>query len=250
MRTVIAIGATLLVLTGANPAAAADDGVIEYVAEYEVRYKGRRVARAEFSVAASPSGGYVFQSSTRARGVWRLASPNPAIDTSRFSLEDDRIIPNRFEFQDGSRKAEDSFSVEFDAAAGEARVSGPGGSGSYSFEPGLLDRGSLQVALMRDLGRCMAPGPYRYVDDDGITSYDYERLEDLETDTGMGTLETVRFSQHREGSSRTTVLWLAPGMAYLPVRIEQIRGGEVETVFTLEEASGIESAGPACSGFR
>jgi hypothetical protein len=250
MRNVIAIGALLFAWTGSDLATAAGDGVIEYVAEYEVRYKGRRVATAEFSVTANQEDGYVFRSSTRARGIWRLASPDPAIELSQFSIDGDQIVPSRFEYQDGSRKGEDNYSVSFDSANGQARVTGPNGAADYPFDRGLLDRGSLQVALMQDLGRCTTPGPYRYVDDDGIRSYSYERLEDLETETGIGMLETVRFSQQREGSSRTTILWLAPSLRYLPVRIEQLRDGEVETVFTLEDANGIEGGFSACSGFR
>ena len=250
MRTFIASGAALCVVFGSGAFAAAPGEVAEYRAEYEVRYKGRRVARAEFSVSADSNDEYLFRSTTRARGIWRMASPTPAIEMSRFRVDDDLIVPIQFEYQDGSRKGEDNYTVEFDAAAGEARVAGANGNLLLTLEAGLLDRGSLQVALMQDLRRCTAPGPYRYVDEDGVRSYRYEQLENREATTGAGTLETVRFSQHRDGSSRTTILWLAPELAYLPVRIEQTRDGEVETVFTLEGVSEIDSGASDCSGFR
>jgi hypothetical protein len=63
-------------------------------------------------------------------------------------------------------------------------------------------------------------------------------------------VQTVRFEQTREGSSRRTVLWLAPEYAYLPVRIEQFRNGEIETVFALEHLSGVTRTESSCSGFR
>lgn len=228
---------------------AESDTVAEYTASYLVRTDGHRVANAEFSVSRDTNGNYVFISSARARGILRLLRPDPAVDRSEFTFVDGRIVPLSFHYEDGSRKGEDNFSVTFDGAAGEVRIAGPAGSRTVPFEDGLLDRGTLQVALMRDLGACRLPGPYRYVDDNGIGEYAYERLDDLATETGIGTLHTVRFSQKSEGSSRETILWLAPELGYLPVRIEQFRNGELGTSFELEDVDELERRPPDCSGF-
>lgn len=242
---------TLLLASAAGSSFAAETGgITEYTAQYEVRSDGRRVANAEFRVARDASGKYAFSSSARARGVLRLIRPNPAVDWSEFDLVGDRISPVAFRYEDGSRKGEDNFSIEFDATEEEIRVSTAAGIQTLPLEDGVLDRGSLQVALMQDVGDCRVPGPYRYVDDDGIGEYHYERLGDLTADTGIGTLDTVRFVQRRDGSSRETVLWLAPELAYLPVRIEQIRNGELGTVFTLDDVEGLARRPAACSSFR
>lgn len=245
---VAAIAISILLSIAARASEA--DGVAEYLAEYEVLYKGRHMADAEFSVAPESPDGYLFQSSTRARGLLKLASPRPAIERSRFHVTGGKLRPDTFEYEDGSRKGEDNYSVAFDASGGTIRIFGLTGVNAIPFEHSLLDRGSLQVALMRDLAACRQPGPYRYVDDDGINTYDFARLENLATETGIGMVQTVRFEQTREGSSRRTVLWLAPEYAYLPVRIEQFRNGEIETVFALEHLSGVTRTESSCSGFR
>jgi hypothetical protein len=230
---------------------AAEPGEIaEYSAGYEVEYNGRRVARAEFSVAQASAGQFIFNSSTKARGIWRLAAPRAAIEWSQFSMDREQIVPISFRYEDGSRKGEDNYTLRFDASSGNVVINGPAGESSLPHEPGLLDRGSLQVALMFDLGLCQLPGPYRYVDDDGVREYVYERLEDLSLETELGTVDTVRFSQKREGSSRNTLLWLAPALAYLPVRIEQIRDGEAETVLSIASLTGLERQPSSCSGLR
>lgn len=232
----------------AAPAAA--EGITTYTAAYQAHYNGRHAANAEFRVTAEPDGSYEFSSTTAARGLYRLAAPRPMVERSRFGLSNGRIAPIRFEYQDGSRKGEDNYVIDFDAAAGELRITDAAASRELRHEDGLLDRGSLQVALMLDLAACRQPGPYRYVDDDGIRTYDYERLDDQNADTGIGSLATVRFAQQRAGSSRRTVIWLASDYAYVPVRIEQIEDGEIETEFILERLDGIQRAAPACSEFR
>jgi hypothetical protein len=103
---------------------------------------------------------------------------------------------------------------------------------------------------MYDLSACRPPESYRYVDDDGVTEYRYERIEDMTAATEIGTLNTIRFSQYREGSSRRTILWLAPELSYLPVRMEQIRDGEIQTVFAIESLTGLEPQPSNCSSLR
>jgi hypothetical protein len=236
-------------LFAATVRAAESDGIVEYTATYEGLYKGRHVADARFSVAADDDG-YVFASETKARGLLRIASPKPAIERSRFRVDDGEILPSSYDFEDGSRKGDDNYSITFDSAAGEIRVTGPEVAKTLPFEPDLLDLGSIQVALMRDLASCNMPAAYRVVDDDGIKVYGYERLDDEEIETGIGAVTAVRLVQQREDSSRRVIIWLAPAYAFVPVRIEQIRDGETRSVMALESLSGIERSDSACSGFR
>jgi len=248
-KTFSAVSLSLLAALVAAHAVAAD-AVREYTASYEVRYKGKRVAESEFRVAAEGPGRYSFTSSTRARGILRLATPNAAVEHSVFEVTDGRIQPIRFESTDGSRKGEDNYSIDFDLNGGQIRIMRESGTSAIPFESGVLDLGSLQVALMHDVANCAAPGTYRFVDDNGIDSYSYARIEDQPAETDAGTFPTYRYSQQREGSSRQTVIWLAPELSALPVRIEQFRNGELQTVFSLAEVSGLQRGTPGCSGLR
>ena len=45
-------------------------------------------------------------------------------------------------------------------------------------------------------------------------------------------------------------LSLARDFAYVPVRMEQLRNGETETVFSLASLTGIPRSESDCSGFR
>jgi hypothetical protein len=102
-----------------------------------------------------------------------------------------------------------------------------------------LDIGTLKAAVMRDLAAKGAPGPYEIADQDAVGTYEYTDGGPATLVTGVGSLETQLFVQRRAGSSRSTWLWVAPKLGFLPVRIEQRRGDEVQTSFLLETVDGL-----------
>jgi hypothetical protein len=206
----------------------------QYVAIYEVVYKGRTVGESSFSISAAHAAGeYQYRSETRVKGLLRLVSPNAAIDLSRFGVEGNSVRPIEFVHEDGSRKGEDNFSVGFDWSNSTASLMTADDSHSIALKAGILDRGTLQVQLMLDLERGAILESFEVIDDDGLKSYAYEELEPAELETEQGKFTTRRFRQQREGSSRSTIISMAPSLHHIPARIEQIRDNEVETLLTL-----------------
>jgi Protein of unknown function (DUF3108) len=92
---------------------------------------------------------------------------------------------------------------------------------------------------MRDLAATGAARTYTIADEDSVSEHAYTDNGTATTTTGIGPLETRSLTQQRAGSSRTTWLWVAPGLRFLPVRIEQRRDGEVQTALTLVSVSGL-----------
>lgn len=232
---------TSIAAFGANDASAQSQ-ISTYAAIYDVTYKGRKAGRSQFTVSAGEQAGqYTFMSSMRARGILRLARPNPAVDRSVFAVAaNGAITPLEFKFEDGSRKGEDNVEIAFDWADAEANVTSESGPAAIPLEAGVLDRGTLQVAMMRDLARGASVGPYTIIDEDGLKTYVYGLHEEAQTETGIGRILARKLVQQREGSSRSTALWVAPEYGYLPVRIEQMRDGVAETVFLLESLESLE----------
>ena len=102
-----------------------------------------------------------------------------------------------------------------------------------------LDIGTLKAAVMRDMAAKGAPGPYQIADEDSVGTYEYTDSGPATLQTGVGSLETNLFVQRREGSSRSTWLWVAPKLGFLPVRIEQRRNDEVQTSFLHQSVDGL-----------
>lgn len=231
-----------LILLGASIAgsASADGALPTYTATYQVLHKGRNVGSAVFSVGYDGERGvYTFRSRTTAKGMLRLVRPKPVVERSDFTVRDGRIQPLEFAYEDGSRKGEDNLHVVFDWDARIASIRGERNL-ELALSPGVLDRGSLQVAVMRDMAAGAVPGPYVLADENALKTYEYS-LQGRETAaTPFGELETVRYLQQRQGSSRNMSIWAAPKLHFLPVRFEQHRDGETNTVIVLESVDGLD----------
>jgi hypothetical protein len=236
---------TAMLFMLAAPAAwpAADSAVATYTATYRVEYKGKEAGTSEFRVRYLPDDDvYEFTSSTLAKGLLKLARPNPAVDRSRFHLEAGSIRPLEFWHEDGSRSGEGNLHIVFDWQRRIATVSDSATRRELTLPAAALDRGSLQVALMRDLVIGGEASHYLLADEDSVASYVYTDNGTATIETGAGSHDTRVLMQQREGSSRSTWLWVAPELRFLPVRIEQRRSGEVQTAFILER---VEFVAPA-----
>jgi hypothetical protein len=221
--------------------AAEDPTVATYTATYRAQYKGKEAGTAEFAVRyLADRDLYEFSSRVLAKGLLKLARPNPAVERSHFRVGSDGLQPLEFWYEDGSRSGEDNFHIVFDWDRRIATVSNEGGRREMALEGPALDRGSLQVALMRDLASTGAPRTYRLADEDSVADYEYTDNGTATMQTGAGSLETRILTQQRAGSSRATWLWVAPELGFLPVRIEQRRDGEVQTAFELQSVTGLD----------
>ena len=237
--------ASLLLAAAAAPALGrAEIGVPTYTATYDVEYKGKHLGTSEYSVTYDAKRDiYEFTSSTRVKGLLKLVSPNPAIERCQFKVASGKIVPQEYWHEDGSRKGDDNSRMTFDWQRHVAIVSDKHGRREMKIEDGTLDRACIQVALMRDLivnGKLGST--YLMADDESVTPYEYVDNGETMTATALGDIPTRSFVQHRENSSRTTTLFMAPSLSYLPARIEQTKDGELQTAFTLESVEGLDGA--------
>jgi hypothetical protein len=217
-------------------AQAVDSAIPTYLAIYDVEYKGKALGTAQFSVSHDAEREiYRFESQMQAKGLLaKLVAPKPVIQRSEFRVDGSTITPLEFWYEDGSRKGEDNLHIVFDWDSRIATTNGEDGRRELPLEPGVLDRGAAQVALRRDLATAGQPGKYPIAEADGVRADEYAVEGEETIATGIGNVAALKLMQHREGSSRTTRVWMAPGLGYLPIRIEQHRNGELQTAFTLQ----------------
>lgn len=223
----------------ADEATGADASVATYTATYRVEYKGREAGVSDWSVRDLGDGRYEFQARITPKGMLKLVRPKPTIERSQFRVDGLNYRPLEYWYEDGSRSGEDNWHLVFDWERHVATVSTAEARRELAVPDAALDIGTLKAAVMRDLAAKGAPGPYEIADQDSVGNYEYTDSGPATLVTGVGSLETQLFVQRRAGSSRSTWLWVAPTLRFMPVRIEQRRGDEVQTSFLLESVDGL-----------
>ena len=236
MRTLQTIGLALPLIcaASANAGAPAED-LTTYRAVYRVERDGQASGASEWSLTYdSERDVYRFVSSLSVTGALRLALPHPIVERAEFKYEDGEIVPIEFWYEDGSREGDENVHIAFDWKRRRAVTSAQGGSTELELEAGVLDRASMQVAVMRDMATADGPGSYQLTDGDAIEVYAYSKTGEELVAAPVHTLDTQMFVQQREGSSRRLLLWAAPELGFLPVRMEQQKDGQTDTTMTLE----------------
>ena len=212
-----------------------------YDATYRVELKGLHVADARFSLRRGDSNGeYVFETTTKPRGLASLVRRRKPSERSRFEYDGRRLRPIAYELRDGTRKGKDDSSIRFDWQAGVAASEFRGETVSLPLEGEVLDRLSLQANVMKELSAGRQPTSYALALRNELKVYRFTHEGSEVLETAMGEMKTERYVQQRDGSSRRVIMWLAPSLSYLAVRIEQQRKGKTQAVFSLLEAQGVD----------
>lgn len=238
-------GARLAVLltatvTSLGWAAESESELPTYRAVYQVERNEKSRGTLEWTVTHDPAQDlYQFTSSLNVKGILRLALPNPVVERSVFRYQDGQIVPLEFWYEDGSRSGKDNLHLKFDWERSLVLADFEGRHTELELSAGIFDRGSIQVAAMLAMASPDGPGHYTLADGESFKVYDYARNGSTVQATPFGPADTQAYIRQRPGSSRRLLLWVAPELAFLPVRMEQQKNGQTDTVFILESVEGL-----------
>ena len=219
----------------------AEEAIKTYHAVYQVELRGKIIGTSELSVQPGPDENtYRFTSKMVVHGMLRLLQPNPILEHTDFIYEKNRIRPTEFWSQNTNGEEKNDLHIIFNWDRGIATTTEGEAASVVEIQDNVLDRGSMQVAMMRDLSRGIEPGPYMLVDGDSLKTYRYTYEGEATQETPLGMIITREYTQQRDNSTRRTSIWLAPELSYLPVRIEQKRSSQTYAVFVLQSVKGLK----------
>jgi hypothetical protein len=176
--------------------------------------------------------GYLAHHALKAVGLSRILTNGRMTVTSEFTADDDGVRPARFHELD-TVTHEPEVRLSFDWT--NKIASGTVGPEAVQIQlDGIShDNVSIQYALMHDLLNGKLQDTYVLFDVDKMTVAQVRNIGAKKIKTKAGTFEAIGIQHQKEGSSRTTTLWCAPELGYLPVIIEQHRDNKLNFRATL-----------------
>jgi hypothetical protein len=220
---IVSVAVTLLA-TAAGHAAPAGDAPLQpaappapFVATYSIGWHGMTAGSSTLELRETSPQLYLYTSTDTAYGVFRLAFPRPLNQSSRFRIAAGEVEPLTFE----AGGAGNDVMAQFDWKSGQVTGMAKGKLLALKLRPGTQDPLSVQIAIMLELQAQNAPNSFWMLNTDEIDRFQYVRHEQITLDTPLGKLQTILYTSHQPGSSKTTYLWLAPALHYMPARAEQ-----------------------------
>lgn len=200
-----------------------------FIATYTLSWHGVTAGSSTLELRETAPQSYLYTSTDTASGVFRLAFHHPARQSSRFRIAGGEVEPLAFE----AGGVGNSVMAQFDWKAGRVTGMAKGKLLDLKLQPGTQDPLSVQIAIMLKLQAQDAPAAFWMLNTDEIDRFQYVRHEESTLDTPLGKLRTILYTSHQPGSNKTTYLWLAPALHYMPARAEQHVKGSIQVALEI-----------------
>lgn len=205
------------------PAAAADElPYPAFTALYRLYVNQLAIGHQEITLVADPDGGYRYSAKTDSVGIAALLRDDTLRELSRFHYHDGRIRPHEYEYHHESKDKERHVRIHFDHATGEVVNDVQGERWQMEIPDGALDKLVVQLALILDLKKGKQEADYAVADGGHLKTFRFRLRRQESLQTPAGRFHTLKLERLREDQDRTTYLWVAPELDYLPVQIKQI----------------------------
>jgi hypothetical protein len=213
----------------------AADELKPFEASYAWIWHGMNVAVSTLRLEQSGDT-WTYSSKSEPRGIGKLLSERPT-QRSVLRVTDAGTQPVSYQASDGTSSTRRAVDVKYDWE--RSRLTGvyEDTKVDLPLTPGVQDDASVQVALMVELLRGRTPEHFLLLNKNAVREYRYVREGEATLQTPPGKIATVIYRSEREGSPRVTRFWCAPGRGYVPMRVEQKRGDEIEWTMEIRSLS-------------
>ena len=206
-----------------------------YQASYQGIWHGMTVAISDLRLEQTGDT-WTMSSSSSARGLGRLAAgvfPPRQVSVVRVTAAG--VQPQSFRSEGGDSARSSDLSYDWQAQ----QVTGTldGARVEQALAPGVQDDGSVQLALMVELLAGRTPSSFLMIDPHGPRAYQFARDGEATLATPIGAIPTVIYRAQKAGSPRITRFWCAPQQGYVPVKVEQTKGDDVQWTMEIRSLS-------------
>ena len=211
------------------------DELKPFEASYAWSWHGMNVAVSTLTLAQSGDT-WTYRSKSEPRGLGNLLSERPT-QQSVLRVTDTGTQPLSYQASDGTSSTRRAVDVKYDWDQGRLTGVYEDVKVDLPLTPGVQDDASVQVALMVELLRGQTPEHFSLLNKNAVREYRYVREGEATVQTPFGKIASIIYRSEREGSPRVTRFWCAPWRGYVPMRVEQKRGDEIEWTMEIRSLS-------------
>jgi hypothetical protein len=206
------------------------DELKPYQARYNGIWHGMTVAVSELKLEQTGDT-WTYSSSSSPRGIGHMASgifPPRQVSVVRVNGSD--VLPQSYRFLGGESSKATDLTYNWQTH----RVTGmyDGTAVDQPLTPEVQDDASVQLALMVELLTGRTPASFQIIDKNTVREYKFTRDSEATLQTPLGAVKTIVYRSQKANSPRITRFWCAPERGFIPMKVEQTKGDDVQ--WTLE----------------
>lgn len=220
------IAVALILLTAATiavaaaPAKLAPKSIEPFTATYQLLRGDLPVAEVKRALKKLPDGRFQYESTSRGIGLAAMFVKDVITEESQWRFGPlGQLQPLDYHYARIGGKREHRVSASFDWRSGVIHSQVDSETTRVSIPKRSQDKLLYQLALMFDLRAGATNFEYDVIDDGEIKTYKFEKIGEKEITTKLGALHTIGLQWAR--NNRTTTVWCAPALQFLPVQISQ-----------------------------
>jgi hypothetical protein len=209
----------------------------DFSASYELRIGSLRIGTSTVSLENRPDDGYRYESRSTPTPLVSWLLRDKLHETSIGTLTGDGVRPDQYHYKRSGGKKERVDELVFDWQSMRVSNDVEGSRWEMDIPAGTLDKLASQLGMMLALDQGKTDITFNIADDNKLKEYRFQVVGKETLELPAGTFETVKILRLRENKKRETLVWCAPALNYLPVRIWQREKDDVEYESELEEFS-------------
>ena len=173
---------------------------------------------------------YSYEIITRPSGFWRIIIDGSIREKSTFVFNDGLVQSKTYELTDTIRTKTRQSLATFDWD--NLLLSGHYKDRTFELPLNIdvIDRATLQIAIINNSQQANLSSEYYILDRDKILRVQVRKKDTVSVRVPFGQYEAIEIQHTSEESGSTNLLWLAPELGYIPIKIAQKEGGK--TVFS------------------
>ncbi|MGL4714047.1 MAG: DUF3108 domain-containing protein [Shewanella sp.] len=223
MRTIPTLLVSFTVLTQNMFAMAAPTPLTPQTAEYQVNYGDIKLGKAKYTLPSAEDGVFKYRFDS---DLSLLLLTDVRHILSEFTQKDTQLSPLRYIQQRQGVGPNYTEQTAFAKAQGFIHTRYKDEKGKFTYDDKIFDPLMVQLQFRLDMLAGKEVLDYKMIKDNEVDEYKFQVIGKERMNIGSGSYNTVKIEVVRENKKkRQTFFWMAPDLAYLPVRLTHFEKG-------------------------
>ncbi len=207
-----------------------------FEARFDLAVKGFTVGETRWRVRRVEDG-FDYETRTKATGFAAVFGEKQVLERSEWRRFGDRIKPASYRYERSGRP-DKTTDMSFDWRKGVVQSTRRGQTSHMSVPGDALDKLGYMLVLMEDLKAGKRSVRYHIADGKNrMKTYDLKVVGEERMRTALGNFEVLKIVRDRQDDDRETIIWVAPKLGYVPVRIEHRERDDESVTISIKSLS-------------